>query len=86
VRGHQAGSSAILRLEREVRALAELTHPNTVRIFDHGVTEDGLWYYEMELLHGENLRASSWKAKVRSRFHACSRSLARSCALSARPA
>jgi tRNA A-37 threonylcarbamoyl transferase component Bud32 len=44
------------RLEREVRALAELTHPNTVRVFDYGVTDDGLWYYAMELLHGENLR------------------------------
>jgi serine/threonine-protein kinase len=33
-----------------------LTHPNIVRVFDHGVTEDGLWYYAMVLLHGENLR------------------------------
>jgi tRNA A-37 threonylcarbamoyl transferase component Bud32 len=56
VRGHQLGSSAVSRLEREVLALAELTHPNTVRVFDHGVTEDGLWYYAMELLHGRNLR------------------------------
>jgi tRNA A-37 threonylcarbamoyl transferase component Bud32 len=56
VRGHQLGSSAVSRLEREVLALAELTHPNTVRVFDHGVTEDGLWYYAMELLHGHNLR------------------------------
>jgi len=56
VRGYEPGSSAVVRLEREVRALAELTHPNTVRVFDHGVTEDGLWYYAMELLHGENLR------------------------------
>jgi hypothetical protein len=56
VRGYQPGTSAIIRLEREVRVLAELTHPNTVRVFDHGVTEDGLWYYAMELLQGENLR------------------------------
>jgi serine/threonine-protein kinase len=56
VRGHRPGSSAVTRLEREVRALAELTHPNTVRVFDHGVTDDGLWYYAMELLEGENLR------------------------------
>jgi hypothetical protein len=54
--GHQPGSSALARLEREVRALAELTHPNTVRVFDYGVTDDGLWYYAMELLQGENLR------------------------------
>jgi eukaryotic-like serine/threonine-protein kinase len=56
VSGHRPGSQAVARLEREVRALAELTHPNTVRIFDYGVTDDGLWYYAMELLNGENLR------------------------------
>ena len=56
VYGHRPGSSLLVRLEREVRALAELTHPNTVRVFDYGATEDGLWYYAMELLEGENLR------------------------------
>jgi eukaryotic-like serine/threonine-protein kinase len=56
VSGHRPGSPAVARLEREVRALAELTHPNTVRVFDYGVTDDGLWYYAMELLSGENLR------------------------------
>jgi serine/threonine-protein kinase len=56
VRAHQQDSVAVARLEREVRALAELTHPNTVRVFDYGATDDGLWYYAMELLHGENLR------------------------------
>ena len=50
------GSSALERFEREVRSLAQLAHPNTVRVLDYGVTEDGLWYYAMELLHGENLR------------------------------
>jgi hypothetical protein len=55
VAGHRPGSASLARLEREVRALAELTHPNTVRVFDYGVTEDGLWYYAMELLHGANL-------------------------------
>jgi hypothetical protein len=53
---HRPSSSALARLEREARALAELTHPNTVRVFDYGVTDDGLWYYAMELLEGENLR------------------------------
>jgi eukaryotic-like serine/threonine-protein kinase len=56
VTGHRPGSPMLARLEREVRALAELRHPNTVRVFDYGVTDDGLWYYAMELLHGENLR------------------------------
>jgi len=47
---------AAARFEREVRATTELTHPNTVRIYDYGVTEDGLAYYAMELLAGHNLR------------------------------
>jgi serine/threonine protein kinase len=34
---------------------ATLSHPNTVRIYDHGATEDGLWYYAMELLEGRDL-------------------------------
>jgi len=45
----------IARFEREVRATTELSHPNTVRVIDYGVTEDGLWYYVMELLDGVDL-------------------------------
>jgi serine/threonine-protein kinase len=48
---------AVSRFEREVCATADLRHPNTVRVFDYGTTEDGLCYYVMELLEGETLRA-----------------------------
>jgi serine/threonine protein kinase len=48
-------ASALPRFEREVRATADLKHPNTVRVFDYGITEDGLRYYVMELLEGETL-------------------------------
>lgn len=44
------------RFEQEVAATTQLTHPNTVRVFDYGVTEDGIWYYAMELLEGVNLK------------------------------
>ncbi len=47
---------ALARFEREVRAISELAHPNTVRIFDFGITEEGVWYYAMELIEGVTLR------------------------------
>lgn len=52
---HGAKVTAVQRFEREVKATSELTHPNTVRVFDYGVTPDGLWYYAMELLEGTTL-------------------------------
>jgi hypothetical protein len=48
---------AVARFELEVRATTQLTHPNTVRVFDFGATEDGVSYYAMELLEGEPLSA-----------------------------
>jgi serine/threonine-protein kinase len=45
----------VQRFEQEVSAMCRLTHPNTVRVFDYGVTEDGIWYYAMELLEGQTL-------------------------------
>jgi hypothetical protein len=53
--GGEVNPAAIARFEREVKATSELTHPNTVRVFDCGTTEDGVWFYAMELLEGVDL-------------------------------
>jgi serine/threonine protein kinase/Flp pilus assembly protein TadD len=47
---------ALARFQREVRAVAALTHPNIVTIHDTG-TEQGLAYAVMELLEGQTLRS-----------------------------
>ncbi len=54
----QAGDARQLsRFEREVRAMANLTHWNTVEIFDYGRTEEGVFFYVMEYLPGLNLES-----------------------------
>ena len=40
------------RFGREYRALTRLDHPNIVRVYRYGMTEDGQPYLIMELLHG----------------------------------
>jgi serine/threonine-protein kinase len=56
IRPERAGDPQQLRrFEREVRATAALTHPNTVEILDYGHADDGTFYYVMEYLPGLSL-------------------------------
>ncbi len=46
----------VSRFRREARAMSQLTHPNTVRVFMYGeLEEDDSLYIVMELLEGRNL-------------------------------
>jgi tetratricopeptide (TPR) repeat protein/predicted Ser/Thr protein kinase len=68
------------RLVREARALAKLSHPNVVQVYEVGEYEGGV-FIAMELVHGTNLR--QWLAAERrtqteilERFLAAARGLA----------
>jgi len=45
------------RFEREAQSTAALGSPHTIRVFDYGVTEEGTFYYVMELLSGRDLES-----------------------------
>ena len=51
-----AAQTAIARFEREAQATSMLGSPHTVEIYDFGVTENGSFYYVMELLDGMDFR------------------------------
>ena len=43
------------RFEKEVKITSSLSHPNTIKVYDYGITETKDFYYVMEYLNGVSL-------------------------------
>jgi tRNA A-37 threonylcarbamoyl transferase component Bud32 len=54
--GRQA-DLAVRRFRREADAIASLQSPHTVYLYDFGISQDGRFYYAMELLDGISLQS-----------------------------
>ena len=52
IRSGLVSAETFSRFEREVQLTSQLTHPNTIAIYDYGRTPDGIFYYAMEYLPG----------------------------------
>jgi tRNA A-37 threonylcarbamoyl transferase component Bud32 len=46
---------SIARFEREASLASQLTHPNTIDIYDYGVTPEGVFFFVMEYIEGLSL-------------------------------
>jgi len=53
---HLANTEYIQRFKNEVNICHTLSHPNIIRIFEHGENENGVPYFTMELLAGKTLQ------------------------------
>jgi hypothetical protein len=56
LRPEKTNERSIARFEREVQLTSQLTHPNTITIYDYGRTAEGIFYYAMEYLDGIDLQ------------------------------
>lgn len=53
----EASKEYLARFQREARAVAKLSHPNIVQVYDSGEDEHGNPYFVMELIDGKSLAA-----------------------------
>jgi eukaryotic-like serine/threonine-protein kinase len=51
----ESSGKVLQRFQREAKATAMLSSPHTVELYDYGVSDDGTFYYVMELLEGMDL-------------------------------
>ncbi|MDA3962018.1 MAG: serine/threonine protein kinase [Planctomycetota bacterium] len=51
----RASDEDLKLFEREVQLCCQLTHPNTIAVYDYGRAADGTFYYAMEFLEGADL-------------------------------
>jgi serine/threonine-protein kinase len=54
---HAASAASLERFRLEARAIACISHPNLVRVFDFGKAHDGRVFLAMELIAGESVQA-----------------------------
>jgi len=54
--GPEEAKRLLKLFEREAQITASLTSPHTIQLYDYGVTQDGTFYYVMELLDGFDLQ------------------------------
>lgn len=52
---YMARGDLVSRFRREARAMSQLSHPNTARVYKYGQLDDGSLYFVMEYLEGRNL-------------------------------
>lgn len=55
LRPEQINDEMMARFEREVQLASQLSHPNTIEIYDYGQTSEGIFFYAMEYLRGITL-------------------------------
>jgi eukaryotic-like serine/threonine-protein kinase len=56
-RSEEDAQRVLRRFEREAQATAALRSPHTIQVFDFGITQEGTFYYVMELLVGRDLES-----------------------------